>query len=121
MILWLTANSGAGKTTLAQKLKGPNTVILDGDEIRSVYNDWDLSTEGRRQQNLRVAKLAKLLESQGLTVIVAVIAPFQSIRDEVQAITDCRFIYIPFEGDDEIEDKPYERPTNCITLKERVL
>jgi len=113
MILWLTGNSGAGKTTLAKKLKRPDSVLLDGDEIREMYGDWDLTETGRWRHNLRVARLAKLLEKQGFQVIVSVICPYEKLRQKVEKITNCTFIYLPFDGDDRVKDKPYERPV-CL-------
>ena len=109
MILWLTGNSGAGKTTLAKKLAGKNSVVLDGDEMRgAISNDLGLSSEDRREHCLRVARLAVVLESQGLAVIVSVICPFENLRNEVQTITDCSFIYLP--GGKEGVEYPYEIP-----------
>ncbi|MCH7762066.1 adenylyl-sulfate kinase, partial [candidate division TA06 bacterium] len=37
MILWITGNSGAGKTTLAERLVSRNTIILDGNLLRQVW------------------------------------------------------------------------------------
>lgn len=116
MIIWLTGQTGAGKTTLAQKIGNcNNTVILDGDELREVWENSDLSEEGRWEQNIRVAKLAKLLENQGLSVVVAVICPYKKLRDEVRRITNCFFIYV--QGGHVIDaDHPYEIPE--VTTKD---
>lgn len=113
MIIWLTGNSGAGKTTLAKKLDIKNKIILDGDEMRgSINRDLGLSDEDRRENNLRIARLAKVLEKQGYRVIVSVICPFESLRQEVQEITGCEFHYLPYVGDDCRENYPYERPVD---------
>jgi len=118
----LTGNAGAGKTTLALKLKKYNTIILDGDDIREINEDWNLSEQGRKDNNLRIARLAKLLSNQGFDVIVAVICPTEEIRKLVKKITGCIFIYLPYKGDDSIPDKPYERPADAdVTLSERKL
>ncbi len=43
MVIWLVGLSGSGKTTLgravaeAWRKKEPNTVLLDGDELRDVF------------------------------------------------------------------------------------
>lgn len=119
MILWLTGQTGAGKTTLAKKLAtGPNTVILDGDEVREVWTDLTMSYKDRWEQNMRVARLAKMLEAQGLTVIVAVICPLQAIRDAVKTITNCDFIYI--KGGHKVDEAhPYEPPEDPLMIHER--
>jgi len=121
MIIWITGNTGAGKTTLARKLKRANTIILDGDEVReAIGQGFKLTKEDRRENNLKIARLAKLLEGQGFTVIVSVICPYESLRGEVKQITGCVFYYVPYVGDDSREGCPYERPLNPdVTLPER--
>ena len=118
MILWLTGNSGSGKTTLAGKLASHDTVILDGDAMRGIWPELGLSNEDRRVNNLRTAELARLLEVQGLVVIVAMICPFQTLREEVKEICGCKFIYLP--GGKEGADYPYEVPEDAeITVEKR--
>ena len=116
MIIWLTGNTGAGKTTLARnmaKAAAENTIILDGDEMRETIScDLTLSNDDRHRHNFRVARLARNLHQQGFQVIVALICPFENLRTEVQEITGCSFIYVSYEGDDQNPDAPYERPSN---------
>ena len=38
MIVWLIGNAKSGKTTLAKKMAGKNTIILDGDDMRKVWS-----------------------------------------------------------------------------------
>lgn len=114
MIVWLTGNSGSGKTTLANQLKDiyfPDWIILDGDEVRAVY-DHDLGFEkfSRVKNNIRMARLADLLHRQKFNIIVSSIAPFQIGREIVDKIIDCEWIYLP-GGKTGIE-YPYEIP-NC--------
>ena len=66
-IFWLTGQSSAGKTTLAKaaQKKYPNIINLDGDEMRrTICIGLGLSPEGRKENNLRIARLANLLASQ---------------------------------------------------------
>ena len=122
MIIWLTGNTGAGKTTLAMKLKRKRTIILDGDDIREINGDFDLSNNGREAHNIRIAKMARMLEEQGFDVVVSVICPTQKLRDKVREITGCIFIYLPYKNDDTNEKAPYERAVSAeITLPEREL
>ena len=100
MIRWIIGNTGAGKTTLAQKLAGEMVadanppIILDGDALRAVWPGLGLDEDSRRTQNLRAARLAKLLSDQGLDVVVATICPYRDLREECQRITGCEFIYL---------------------------
>lgn len=113
-IFWLTGNSGAGKTTVAKLVQKhlPHSIILDGDEMRrTISTEEGFSPEDRRRHNLRVARLAELLSSQGFTVIVSVIAPFASVREELGAICNPHWIYVKRSGL-EHENKPYEAPEN---------
>lgn len=110
-IIWLTGNVGAGKTSLAYLLKERlnNVVILDGDEMRaSISLGAGFSQKDRHEHNLRVARLAKVLYTQGFNVIVSVIAPFRATRKEVTKLIDPFWIYI--KSDVEDKDKPYEPP-----------
>lgn len=123
-ILWLTGNSGAGKTTLARGLEqyvneelspehahARRLIVLDGDDMRAtISTDATLSAEDRRKHNLRVARLAKHLQSRGFLVVVAVIAPFTSVREEIDAICHPLWIYVKRSGLTS-HDRPYEEPT----------
>ena len=105
MIWWFTGNSGAGKTTLAQRMG--NVIVLDGDDLRYVWK-LGFSKEDRWEQNLRAAKLARLLHRQGYDVVVSTICPYRELRKEVQAMTGCKFVYLD-GGKEPTEEYPYER------------
>ena len=112
-VIWLTGNSGAGKTTLAHGLKEefPDQVImLDGDEMRAtISTEEGLSPEDRAKHNRRVARLADLLAKQGFLVVVSVIAPFAAVREELSLLCNPQWIYIKRSGLD-APDRPYEAP-----------
>jgi hypothetical protein len=69
-----------------------------------------LSYSDRHEQGLRTARLAKMLEDQGSTVIVAVICPYANVRREVETICGCKWIYLP--GGKKSQDYPYEPPAD---------
>lgn len=110
-VIWLTGNTGAGKTALAYLLKERlNGVVLDGDEMRkSISVKAGFSKRDRESHNLRVARLAKVLNDQGLNVIVSVIAPFQSTRKKIDKVCNPYWIYIKGGGWGN-KRTPYEIP-----------
>lgn len=124
-VVWLTGNTGAGKSTLAFGVRdyvneqldpahpmARRVVVLDGDEMRATVSvDEGLSPEDRRKHNLRVARLANLLSESGYFVIVAVIAPFATVRRELDAICEPTWVYIKRSGLGGA-DRPYEAPEN---------
>ena len=106
MITWITGNSGAGKTTLANKIiASDGGILLDGDAMR---NCWELgfSKKDRIENNLRIANIANVLSKQEFNVIVATICPYRELRTVVKEITGCKFIYL--DGGKTGDDYPYE-------------
>lgn len=86
-VIWITGLSGAGKTTLAtaaaEKLraKGVQPVLLDGDAVRDAIRDPDTGHDraSRLENAWRICRLARLLASQGHTVIVATMSLFKEV------------------------------------------
>ena len=92
VIVWLTGLSGAGKTTIAHKLKDVisakdvNVEVLDGDVIRTNLSQGLGFSKADRDINIRrIGYVANLLSRNGVIVIVAVISPYRAVRDEVKA------------------------------------
>ena len=77
---------GSGKTTLAKpfaELIG--AVHINADAIRTEYNDWDFSPEGRMRQAMRMKFLADGVVKAGKHVVADFIAPTRKARDEFGA------------------------------------
>ena len=75
--------SGSGKTTLANQLQEVfHYPILNGDVIRTIYDDWDFTPEGRLRQAARILSAADNDEYE--KVILDFIAPTHEIRDIVK-------------------------------------
>ena len=115
MILWFTGNTGAGKTTTVFNLERPNTIRLDGDELRGVWNDLGLSIQDRTENCVRIARLAKNFEAQGYCVLVSVIAPTNLIREKITRICNPVFIYVP-GGAENTSETPYEVPNTLLKV-----
>ncbi|OHA15794.1 MAG: hypothetical protein A3B08_02145 [Candidatus Taylorbacteria bacterium RIFCSPLOWO2_01_FULL_43_44] len=109
-VIWLTGNTGSGKSSLAYLLKDRlNAIVLDGDEMRaSISSDLGFSKEEREEHNLRVARLAKILNEQGHNVVVSVIAPFRATRAKITKLINPYWIYI--KGGKVGSKTPYEIP-----------
>lgn len=97
-IYWFHGNSGAGKTKLALHYDIPNKVVLDADDFRKeVWKDLDFSKEGRWEQNIRFAKIARILSIQGFNVCIASICPYADLRKEINKIIP-RIVWIYVAG-----------------------
>lgn len=78
MVVWITGLSGSGKSTLCEALRPrlaalrPNLVVLDGDAVRAAFgNDLGYEEADRLRQIRRIQGVARLLATQGITVLVA--------------------------------------------------
>jgi bifunctional enzyme CysN/CysC len=86
-VLWLTGLSGAGKSTIANRVEkrlaaaGRHTYLLDGDNVRHGLNkDLGFTAQDRVENIRRVAEVARLMVDAGLMVLVSFISPFRSER-----------------------------------------
>jgi adenylyl-sulfate kinase len=89
--LWLTGLSGAGKTTLAEKLapelqaRGLAVEVLDGDEVRTnLSKGLGFSKEDRDTNIRRIGYVCRLLSRNGVAAISAAISPYSAVRAEVR-------------------------------------
>lgn len=88
----LTGLSGAGKTTLSKKVQEllqnqVDLVLIDGDEMRhGINSDLGFSRKDREENIRRCGEMAKLLASQGKSTLLALIAPYDSLRIRLQEI-----------------------------------
>lgn len=82
MIILIMGLPGSGKTTLAKRLHEslPNSNWLNADEIRTIYDDWDFSEEGRLRQATRM-KLLSLMSSNFQHTIIDMVCPLPAMRE----------------------------------------
>jgi adenylylsulfate kinase len=92
-VIWFTGLSGAGKTTIAQKLepelraRGCKVEQLDGDIVRThLSKGLGFSKEDRDTNIRRIGFVAHLLQRNGVAVICSAISPYREIRDENRAM-----------------------------------
>lgn len=91
-MFWFTGQPGAGKTVLAHELKKAldnhslytlrKHVIIDGDDIRALYNNTDYSIEGRYANVEFVQKLCLFLMKNDIVPIVCMVSPFAAQRNK---------------------------------------
>jgi adenylylsulfate kinase len=91
LTVWLTGLSGAGKSTIAERV-ATNLVhrelpveILDGDAVRqTLCADLGFSKEDRDTNIRRLGFVADMLTRNGVIVVVAAISPYAAARAEVR-------------------------------------
>jgi len=101
-VLWFTGLSGAGKSTVADRLEqrlaasGRRTYLLDGDNVRHGLNKDLGFTDADRVENIRrIGEVARLMVDAGLIVLVSFISPFRSERRMARdLVADDEFIEI---------------------------
>lgn len=88
MIYWLTGQPGSGKTTLGSWIQAsfPNkSMVIDGDDIRDIFQNKDYSEEGRRKNIEKAQILSKFLHHKGYTVIVSLVSPYRDQREQFKS------------------------------------
>jgi adenylylsulfate kinase len=89
--IWLTGLSGAGKSTIAERLvtrlraEGASVELLDGDFVRTnLSQGLGFSREDRDINIRRIGFVAELLARNGVNVVVAAISPYREAREDVK-------------------------------------
>ncbi len=119
---WITGLSGAGKTTIGKLLyeylqnKDGMVVLLDGDILREVYQDFSYSQTGRIELTYRNARLCRMLNEQGISTIICCVAMYDECRAwNRENIANYKEIYLNVPVDELIkrdQKKLYSRALN---------
>ena len=105
-VIWLTGLSGAGKSTLAMRIehalhiKGMQTYVLDGDNVRrGLCGDLGFTPEDRTENIRRVGEVAALMADAGLVTITAFISPYRDDRRRAREAASDHFHEIYVKAD----------------------
>jgi len=90
--IWLTGLSGAGKSTITDKVvqelkgrRGLKLEVLDGDVVRThLSKGLTFSREDRDTNILRIGWVCELLTRNGVIAVVAAISPYRAVREQVR-------------------------------------
>lgn len=100
-VFWLFGRSGAGKTTLALRLRDGfqdrklPVFFIDGDLARSgLSSDLGYNPGARTEHHRRIAEVARMVSEQGIIPIVATMAPEYAQRDQVQKTLGDQLVWI---------------------------
>jgi adenylylsulfate kinase len=100
-VLWFTGLSGSGKSTIASALElklnqsGKLTYLLDGDNVRlGLCSDLGFSPEDRKENNRRVAHLARLFWDANVLTLVSFISPYREERETARKLVGDDFVEI---------------------------
>jgi len=88
MIYWFTGQPGAGKTTLAKHMKvhvHHSAIIVDGDDIREIFENKDYSEAGRKKNIELAQNIAYFLNEKGYRVFVSLVSPYRDQREAFKA------------------------------------
>jgi adenylyl-sulfate kinase len=90
--LWFTGMSGAGKSTVSERVLerlrtcGAKVELLDGDVVRThLSKGLGFSREDRDTNIRRIGFVCELLSRNGVIAVVAAISPYRAVREEVRS------------------------------------
>ena len=115
---------GSGKTTLAKPLANLlGAVHINADEVRTKYNDWDFTPEGRIRQAQRMRHLADGVVMAGKIAVTDFVAPTDKARNAfaldyviwMDTVNKSQSVNGPAAKGSTFEqtDKMFEKPSRC--------
>jgi len=123
MVIVFFGQPHSGKTTLANALQieffgmyKRSYPVVDGDEIRRIFQNQDFSKEGRLKNLNRISEIARFLEDKYELVIVSAVYPLAEARAYLESICEeVLWIYLTYDekrGRENFHVKDYEIPQN---------
>ena len=104
---------GSGKTTLAKPFAEEiGGIHINADVVRTSYNDWDFSPEGRIRQAMRMKHLSDGVVLAGKIAVTDFVCPTEKARE---AFNPDYTIWMDTIKESRFEDtnKIFEDPPNC--------
>lgn len=125
MIIVLIGQPHSGKSTLAETIQRElfladrrSYPIVDGDEIRRIFNNKDFSKEGRLRNLNRISDISTFLVDKYNLVLVSAVYPLKEARAYFESIYDEIFwVYLTYDGErgrEAFHVKDYEVPQNEV-------
>jgi adenylylsulfate kinase-like enzyme len=125
MVLLFTGQPHSGKTTLAKLVKTAIEVseahfyhvfLIDGDDIRALFDNQDYSEAGRRKNIETAHNIAKYLHKQSVfnVILVSLVSPYKDLRDKLKSECNAKEIYVhtsAIRGREKFHVENYEKPT----------
>jgi bifunctional enzyme CysN/CysC len=97
-VIWLTGLSGAGKSTIAERVCAELRRLripvehLDGDGVRDLF-PTGFTRQERHEHNRRIAFLASRLEHHGVVVVASFVSPYRESRAFARSLAK-RFVEV---------------------------
>lgn len=127
MIYWFIGQPGAGKTTLAKKLKAylekeykRQVFHIDGDDIRVLLDNQDYSKNGRIKNITFAQGLAEYVNRYG-DAVVSVVTPYLDVREHFKSKMGERMVEIyittkDIRGREHFHAQDFESPMDKYIL-----
>ena len=86
IVFWVTGLSGVGKTTISKKLqlllkkKFGKTVLINGDDLRLIFELKNYDIYSRTKYVKQYSKICQFLINQNINVIMSVVGLFHDIH-----------------------------------------
>jgi adenylyl-sulfate kinase len=100
-VVWFTGLSGAGKTTIAERVRpelerrGVLVDVLDGDTVRThLSRGLGFSKEDRDVNIERIGWVASRLARAGCAVLVSAISPYEETRRRARALVEEHALFV---------------------------
>ena len=101
ILFWVTGLSGAGKTSISNKIyhrinkRYGKTFYINGDEMRKIFDLKSYDNKDRKNGAKKYAKLFKKITDQNINVLFAGMALFDDVRiwNKINITTELSYIY----------------------------
>jgi hypothetical protein len=122
MIYLFIGQPGTGKTEMAKRLvekMGPDTVWIDGDDLREIFPNTDYSYSGRIRNIEKSFTIARFMSQKGYNVVISMVCPYRAIREDLKTNNDVLEVLFNrphFSGKDNFHVKSFELPLDDYKL-----